>query len=238
MPARLGMVLWDIKLQIRSHLYSATAFTTATLCLVAYLIHPLEVSAKGLSFLLFADPAVIGLTFVGAFVLMERGGNTLVALSTTPLEGHVYVLGKLVSFSILGTISGGLVAVVASGGDLSMPLVLIALVLTNVVSVLIGFGVAARTKTVNAFLVGMTLVLSISALAFPLYFSSDPGVLLRATAIIPTYSILTVLEAGFPTSEIGITTYLLHAGYLCLWGGAGWMWALRAYDQNLRGYEV
>ncbi|MEO0882513.1 MAG: hypothetical protein AAFY34_07235 [Pseudomonadota bacterium] len=236
MSGILSMVSWDIRLQIRSHLYSATVFTTLALCLVAYLLAPLDISPKLLALLLFTDPAVIGLSFIGAFVLMERGGNTLIALATSPLESTQYVAGKLVSFSLLGTVSGGIVAVVASGGSLNIALLLIALLLSNIVAVLIGFAIAARTRSVNAFLAWMTIMLVVSVLPLMPYLSADPDYALLSLSIIPSFSMLTLLEAGFSGSDVGIIEFGVHTVYLLIWAVAGWIWAIREYDAQLRQY--
>lgn len=228
------MVRWDIRLQIRSHLYSATVFTTLALCLVAYLMRPLGVSPKLLAILLFTDPAVIGLSFIGAFILMERGGNTLIALAISPLKGAHYVGGKLISFSFLGTVSGLVVSFVVSEGDLNYLAMTISLILSNFVSVLIGFAIAARAKSVNAFLAWMTIALVISVLPIVSYLSDDVGIIGLALMIIPTFSILTLLEAGFDGSLVAEFEFALHAAYILLWIFTGWFWAIREYDTQLR----
>ncbi|MEM7663124.1 MAG: hypothetical protein AAF292_12830 [Pseudomonadota bacterium] len=237
MTAALRMIRWDILLQIRGHLYSATAISTLALCLVGYLIQPLDLSPKWLSLLLFTDPAIIGLSFVGAFVLVERGTNTLSALATSPLQGRTYVLGKVVSFSILGTLSGGLVAVVASGGSLKYPVMATSLVLTNVAAIIVGFALVSRASSVNRFITSMSFALAIGVLPLVPYFASDPSPLMLSLVIIPSYSMLTVLEAGFSGSQVSVTEYVISSGYLLLWIIAGWGWSVREYETRLRTYE-
>ncbi|MEM9668552.1 MAG: hypothetical protein AAF950_06460 [Pseudomonadota bacterium] len=236
MSTALNMARWDVVLQIRSHLYSATAFTTATLCLVAYLLAPLHVDAKWLALLLFTDPAVIGLSFVGAFILMERGGNTLLALSTSPLTAFNYVFGKIVSFSFLGFCSGILVAVTAALGDLNYLVMMVSLVLTNALAVIVGFCLSARAQSVNGFLVRLSLALIIALLPLMAYLPDNPSALFYAFALIPSYSILTVLEVGFQVANISLTAYAVHVAYLAAWIAAGLFWAVRDYDRFMRQF--
>nr|WP_070959373.1 hypothetical protein [Hyphomonas sp. Mor2] len=234
MNATLNMVRWDVLLQVRSHLYTATALTTGAFCLVVILLQPFNLSSKWLSILLFTDPAVIGLSFVGAFVLLERGGNTLSAIAVSPLMGRTYVLGKVISFSLLGTLSGGTVAVAASNGDLNHALMVGSLILTNVLAVLMGFVIAAHSVTVNQFLVRMSLTIVLVVLPSLPFLGLAPGAWPVIFAIIPSFSMLVILEAGFGASSVSVPVYFGHVIYLLIWIISIWFWAVRAYETSFR----
>ncbi len=234
MQIALNLVRWDIQLQFRSHLYSATVLTTLAFCLAVFLLRPFDLSSRVLSFLLLTDPAVIGLTFVGAFILMERGGGTLPALAVSPMPGWTYVFGKIVSFSILGTLSGAIVAVAASIGQLNYGAMALSLVLTNALAVLLGFVIAAPAKSVNNFLVRMALAMTVVMLPSLPFLGLTPGVAPMILAIIPTYSMLVTLEAGFADNSVSAFEYAGHCFYLLAWIAVGWFWSLRQYDRFLR----
>lgn len=233
MDAVLKMAVWDSLLQRRSHLYSATLFTTLSLCLVAYLLRPYTVDLRWLSVLLFTDPAVIGLTFVGAFMFMERGAKTVSALSVTPLSGRTYVGGKILSFVGLGTISGLLVALAAAGTQLHAPLMLIALVITNLTAVLIGFCLAADVRSVNAFLVRIVVATIMSVLPIFALFGLGPEWLQWGLALVPSYSMLSLLVAGYSYETTSMVECAIHIIYLMAWSVVSWVWASRAYQRFL-----
>ncbi|MEM8985740.1 MAG: hypothetical protein AAGC95_03365 [Pseudomonadota bacterium] len=232
------MVRWDMRLQARSHLYTATVLTTLAFCLTVYLLAPFDLERKWLAFLLFMDPAVIGLSFVGAFILMERGGKTLSALATTPLQGWVYVFGKIASFAILGSVSGACVAFVASGGHLIYPTAALSLLMTNAAAVLLGFALAAPAATVNAFLARMSIAMLIVTTPALGYLGLVPDTVHMALAVIPTYSMLVLLEAGFAQSAVSVGEYIVHGVYLLAWTIAGWFWSVRAYERHMRVGDV
>jgi fluoroquinolone transport system permease protein len=88
---RLGSLLrWDATLQARHHVFTANVVSTLALCGLVALIPPASLTPPLASFVLFADPALIGLSFVGAVVLMERGARE----STWPSASRRCVRGS------------------------------------------------------------------------------------------------------------------------------------------------
>ena len=72
--------------------------------------------------LLFFDPAIIGIMFVGALVLFEKSENVLQALVITPMKTDDYLLSKITSLTILSIISASIFITllnIFSGIDLS-----------------------------------------------------------------------------------------------------------------------
>ena len=234
----LHMMRWDMLLQLRAHIYTVTAFTALTVGLVAYLLIPLSLSTKWLAIVLFADPAIIGLAFTGAFILMERDGKTLSALGVTPLQGWVYVSGKVFSFALLGTLAGAAIAMAATLGQLNYPLMGFSLIMTNITAALIGFALVARANSVNAFLVNLSVTMVILTIPLLGFFDLVPPLLGSLLALIPSYSMLIMLEAGFEQSVITSPQYILHALYLLVWVIAGWMWGAREYSRTVRIHSL
>ncbi len=54
--------------------------------------------------LIYNDPAIIGLFFVGLSVIMEKNDGVLVALFVTPINHHHYLISRILSLSIIGTL--------------------------------------------------------------------------------------------------------------------------------------
>lgn len=238
------IVRWDLALLQRSHFIAATALAAFFLCALALLAPMKPMPPKLAAMLIFFDPAVVGLSFVGGFLLLERGAGTLSAISVSPLTGPPYVAAKVVVFTLIGTVAGLAVAWAARGGDFNSGLMITALLLSNSICVLIGFIVAAPAQSVNAFL--RNLILAVGVIALPLigYFGLAPGafeVILKAP---PTYAMLVLLQGaagsaaggvtgGAANGDIGVSAIILSAGWLVFWIIGCWIAALRIYDRHV-----
>lgn len=224
-------------LQFRSHLYLATVFTTAFLSLAAYLLSPLVTGFEWLALLVFMDPAIIGLSFVGAFMLMERSGYSLSALAVTPLSAPVYLVGKIVSFTLLGTTSGvavALAAVVASDGELNTGLIVFALTITNVLAVLIGITVSFGSKSVNDFLARLSITMVIVVLPVIAFLDVITGPGAAIFQIIPSYSMLFIINQALQKESVSLVGLGMHLCYLLVWIMATWLWNIKRFDHNIR----
>lgn len=227
------LIRWNVVLQIRSHLYTATLVTTAFLCSVALLVpwEPLPVELTAI--LVFTDPAVIGLSFVGGFVLMERGQNTLAALAVTPLSGRTYILAMVASFTLLGALAGTAVAWVATGGRFDAAMLALALLLSNAVAVLVGFALVARARSVNAFLAYLSVAAFLDSLPLVGYLGFAPALLDRALWLIPSYAMLELFDASVDAEPAG-GEVVVGIAYLLAWIVIGWAWCVREFEARVR----
>ncbi|MHB1329658.1 MAG: fluoroquinolone export ABC transporter permease subunit [Gemmatimonadales bacterium] len=170
------LVVWDIRVQLREHIYAFTAFTTAAFAVVAYLL-PADAPVSFVTGILFLDPAVVGVGFVGALILLERSQQTLPALAVTPASPAEYVVAKLLTFTALTVVGGGVVVTVW-GWPLSMPLagrMLLALTSTGVVAVLAGLVLVATANSVNHLIARMVPVAVVANLPLLAHFGIVTG---------------------------------------------------------------
>jgi len=228
----LACLRWDIVLQLRSHFYTATVLATAVICLLIWLMPLSPVPAKLATLLVFMDPAFIGLVFVGAFILMEKGAGTLQAIAVTPLPGWIYLGSKLVSFTLLGLLCGITIWLIATRGTHSLPLVAIGLTLSNAVATLIGISIISRAKSVNAFLANIliaSIVLTLPLLPFLDLIPGSIGVVLK---LIPSYAMLSVVESSM-LDNTALAELTLCIAYLLVWIIVGWFWCLREYRLHM-----
>ena len=178
---------------------------------------------------IFMDPAFVGLAFVGAFVLMEKGAGTLSALKVTPLSASIYLASKLTTFTVLGVVCGLPIAWATAGNTFNLPLMLLGLVLSNATAVLMGFASVVRTRSVNAFLANLLVVSVVLCLPLLSFFNIVPSVVADALKLIPSYAMLKVIEAGMDP----VTSITVPVIYLAAWVTGGWLWCLREYDHHL-----
>ena len=70
--------------------------------LIFFVIRDLGNMDKVLTLLIYNDPAVIGLFFVGLSVIMEKNQRVLDALFVTPVNHHIYLISRILTLSIIG----------------------------------------------------------------------------------------------------------------------------------------
>ncbi len=232
MSALAQMIRWDALLQWRSHLYAATAVATAFVCAVVLMIPLDPIPPKLVAALIFVDPAVIGLSFVGGVIAMERTAGTLSALGVSPSPGWVYVVSKIATFTFLGVLSGGVIAIVAAGAAFNAPMMLFALVLTNAAAVVIGFVLVAPTRSMNGFISSLIIFSMISILPIAAFFDLAPAPIDLLLRVIPSYAMLIVLEAGVSVS-VATADLFYGVAYLLLIVGFGLKRAVGDYDQRI-----
>jgi len=118
--------------------------------------------------LLFFDPAIIGIMFVGALVLFEKSENVLQALIITPMEVDDYILSKITSLTILSIISASIFVTllnIFSGIEVNIIFLVLGIILTSILLILLGFIIVSRVNSINEYLLAM--VIAFIGLLFP-----------------------------------------------------------------------
>lgn len=146
------LVRHDARLQLRNGIYGAYAFVVAlyaALLVWAGAALPTWVPAV----LIFTDPAALGFFFLGALMMLERSERVRIALAVSPLSAGEYLLGKVLTLTLVALAACAILIVVTPGRD-DPALLLSAVSLTSVQYVGIGVPIAVRFRTVNAYLIG------------------------------------------------------------------------------------
>jgi fluoroquinolone transport system permease protein len=118
--------------------------------------------------LLFFDPAVIGIMFIGALVLFEKSENVLQALVITPMKVDDYLLTKITSLTILSIISATIFMTLLSVfAEVEFNILFLALgiIITSVLLILLGFIMVSGVKSLNEYLLAM--IVAFLGLTFP-----------------------------------------------------------------------
>lgn len=139
-------------------------FTALYLFILAAI--PAGVRETARVFLIFTDPAAMGLFFMGALLLLEKSQRVLPALAVSPVPPWAYVCSKSLALSLVGTLVGGVLSLGAPVG-LLLPR-LFALLLGALFFSLIGMVAAFFARSLNEFIL-------LSVVAEGLFFF--PGVL-------------------------------------------------------------
>jgi len=216
----------ELRLQARSFLYPATVMSTALICGVAWLVPSRPLPPRLTAFFVFMDPAIIGLSFVGAMVLMEKTQGTLAALAVTPLRTTAYVGAKAVLLTLVTFASGVAVALAATRGAVDLPRLILALALSGTLSVLVGLACVARAASMNQLVVTLLWISTLLYLPLLNHFGAAPKALAPLLAAIPSHAMLVLLTAGADPQASSTPAQLAAGFYLLAWIGAGWGWTV------------
>jgi len=86
----------------KNNLIAISVVMTVIYALIFLVIKDLGNMDKVLTLLIYNDPAVIGLFFVGLSIIMEKNQQVLSALFVTPMNHHIYLVSRILTLSILG----------------------------------------------------------------------------------------------------------------------------------------
>lgn len=101
--------------------------------------------------MVFSDPTMLGLFFMGAILQFEKEEHTLHSIVVSPVSVQEYVLSKLCSLAVISTLVALLLAKV--GGILDHPMrFALAIVFGSCLFTSLGLVLATKTHTLNQFL--------------------------------------------------------------------------------------
>ncbi|MCR4938991.1 MAG: hypothetical protein K5930_02635 [Treponemataceae bacterium] len=101
--------------------------------------------------LVFADPAAMGLFFMGAVILLEKSQRVNCSLAVSPVTGRAYLLSKSISFMLAGLLVGMIIAF-GSGHSLSI-FALIGLAGASFLFSTWGLLIATKARSLNQFII-------------------------------------------------------------------------------------
>ncbi|MCA6112296.1 hypothetical protein [Bradyrhizobium cenepequi] len=233
----LRLALWDIRVQMRERIYLFTVFTTAFFTTAVALL-PDGAPDTVITGILFLDPAIVGASFIGGLVLLERSQNTPPALAVTPASPADYVLAKLMTFTAL-TIVGGLAIVIVAYWRPPTALVLrfaLALAFTGALGVLGGLVLVATANSINHFIARAFPISILLFLPFLAHFGAVEGWLAWALfGINPGHAMLRALLWAADPSAITTAETLYAFSYMALVSAVLLRWALALHTRTI-GY--
>ncbi len=102
MKALLTQLRWQFLILHRNKLIAISIAVTAMYAVILYFIKDLPQVDRFLVLLIFNDPAIIGMFFVGLSVIMEKNDAVLPALFVTPVSQHMYLISRVLALSLIG----------------------------------------------------------------------------------------------------------------------------------------
>jgi len=108
--------------------------------------------SKAVPIVIFSDPTVLGIFFIGGILLLEKEQGILMALSTTPLRTKEYVYSKLISLTSVAVFSTILISLTVYRDNVNFLYMIMGVSLTSVFFILFGFIIAAKSKNLNIYI--------------------------------------------------------------------------------------
>ena len=184
--------------------------------------------------LLFFDPAIIGIMFVGALVLFEKSENVLQALVVTPMKVNDYISSKIISLTILSVISATIFITLLnlfSEIDFNIFYLAISIILTSIMLILLGFIIVSRVKSINEYLMAFA-VLFIGLIFFPMLHLSH----LYENMIFylwPTQASFLLFKGVFVAESLKTWEIAYGIGYQLIWIGILFWLAKKAFYKHI-----
>ncbi len=141
----------DVRYQWRYGFHFIYGFLTVCFIVVLRLL-PVDWRQTALVVTLLADPALLGLFFIGGLMQLERGEGILDALFSSPMRPWEYIASKTLSLGFISTAVCVIVALGSGAVGVSYGLLVPSVLLGSMCFTMIGLAVSVNLKSMNAFL--------------------------------------------------------------------------------------
>lgn len=147
----LHAVLADIRFQIKQGFYLVYVIITAMYLIIMSFL-PEKIFAVALPLVVFSDPSVLGLFFIGGIILMEKGRGVLMVLVVSPLRSVEYILAKVISLGVVSVLAAFAITYFSHYPKVNWWLLLLSTLLTSGIFTLLGIMINAGCNTVNQYM--------------------------------------------------------------------------------------
>lgn len=223
-----------LRVQFRSffpHVYFGIAAATIAMF---HLLVPAEEIWWVLPSYLFAEPAIVALSLVGAQAFLERGEGTVTALAVTPLRSGEYVVSLVLTSAVLASLAGIAVQAGVVGVDQRLAYLALPLFATTLLTGFIGLAISAYFTDFTRFLVGgMVPAVVLLQAPFAAWFELLPR---PALAWIPTDPALFAI-ANAARRDPDVAQNVLYCALLIAYAVAAFFWARFAFERRMARLE-
>jgi fluoroquinolone transport system permease protein len=206
----------DMLFQMQQGFYFVYAVITVVYIVILSLL-PLDVADITLPLVVFSDPSVLGMFFIGGIIMLEKTQGVLMVLVVSPLRIQEYILAKVISLAAISVLVAFAITGFGSAGSVNWFLLFVSTSLASAIFTMVGIMINAGCNTVNQYLLKtvpwMLLIIlpCFSLLGFPYswLFQIVPSVA-ALRLMLGAYTGIDWLEA------VGLVIILLAANYLLL----------------------
>ncbi|NND31204.1 MAG: hypothetical protein HKN76_01345 [Saprospiraceae bacterium] len=210
----ISQIQWQLLILHRNQLVYISAALTLVYAFIFYLIKDLPNTDRFLVLLIFNDPAMIGILFIGLSVILEKNQSVFYSLIVTPISLHSYLISRIISLSLIGVLCATGMTVAMLGLKIYWIEFLTGVFATCTIFSLAGILIVSYTSDFLVYLLRSIPVLLFLSLPLLNYFEVTA---IAAFDFTPLYSPLQLIEKGISS---GLNA---HLGYLNYFLAVGWM---------------
>lgn len=176
----------------------------------------------------FSDPVVLGMFFIGGIMLLEQMQGILMVVMVSPLRIKEYLLSKTITLSLISVLASIGITVLSYHGDVQWGLLLLAVIQSSVFFTLFGIVIGAGCRNVNHYFVKLIpYVLLLVLPCFSLIGFSYSWLI----SIIPSVAALRMLIGAY--QHIGFLEASVLFSYLTIVNIAAFHYTARIFEQKM-----
>lgn len=221
----LKLTKYDILFQFRHGFYLVYAIVSVVYMLILFNI-PMDFRPEVTAYLLLSDTSVLGFTFVGALVLLEKQQNVLQSLFATPLKLSVYLWAKAISMTVIAIIVSAFIGFVPGGLIHNWLLTIVAVLLCSVCFTFAGLGISAQVKSLNGYIMGIMVLGMVIVAPVALYFYWPV-----VSLVFPINAALDLLI--YPPADQTIGRLAISLCSLMIWNGLAFVFASHQFKKHI-----
>jgi len=148
----LHAVRADIRFQVKQGFYYVyMVITVIYLIILSFLPHGALAVVTPL--IVFSDPSVLGLFFIGGIIMLEKLQGVMMVMVVTPLRSEEYILSKVISLAVITLLVGVAITGFSYHKEVNWPVLLLSILLTSGIFTLCGIMISAGCHTVNGYII-------------------------------------------------------------------------------------
>ncbi|MBW6502402.1 MAG: ABC transporter permease [Bacteroidales bacterium] len=189
---------------------------------------PEDVLSVALPLVVFSDPSVLGLFFIGGIIMLEKVQGVLSVLVVSPLRTIEYLLSKVVSLALVSVLAAFAITGFSQYESVNWLILFLSTVLTSGIFTLCGIMINAGCQTVNQYMIKtipymlLFVLPCVTLIGFPYswVFTIVPSVA-ALRLMLGAYTGINFYEA------IALIVYLTGVNYLFL------RWTIRVFENEI-----
>jgi fluoroquinolone transport system permease protein len=223
----LHAVCADMKFQWKQGFYIVYVLITVIYLIILSFL-PSDILSTGLPIVVFSDPSLLGLFFIGGIIMLEKTQGVLSVLIVSPLRTTEYILAKVVSLAFVSVLAAFAITWFSPYENINWLLLFLSTILTSGIFTLCGIMITAGCNTVNQYILKtvpymlLFVLPCFSLIGFPY---SD------LFTIIPSVAALRLMLGayiGIPLYEAtGLVVYLTGMNYLFM------RWTIHVFENKI-----
>ena len=220
------LTLGELKRLNKYHVTTVSIGLAFIWFLLLFFIDDQDILAQMLPLVIIVDTTMMSMIYVGAVMFFEKTEKTISTMLVSPVKKSDIVLSKVIANTIFQTLSTLLLVMVfyvVKGIDISIVLIIMAMVISVVFHTLLGFVFSYHSKDFTSMLVNVMMYAFL--ISFPAFFYQFElifkGDFFKYFLVLsPTQSSFNVISLGFLKSlnlEIYLSLFLLIIGSVFLY---------------------